>query len=122
MLRTFCAAAILAFAWPALIYAIPARAGVPWDRCCGLLIRRREPQPHRLGAALHRSGIAGRPQEPAVRRTGLRLTYRRRPVVVLVQDRGPYLAGRTLDLSQAVAKRLGTLGAGVARICVQRVS
>ncbi len=42
--------------------------------------------------------------------TKLRLTYNGRSVVVSVLDRGPYIRGRTLDLSAAVARRLGTIG------------
>src|SRR5690242_7791364 len=42
--------------------------------------------------------------------TKLRLSYRGRAVTVPVEDRGPYIAGRTLDLSRAVAAKLGTLG------------
>lgn len=45
--------------------------------------------------------------------TRLRLTYRGRSIVVPVEDRGPFVAGRTLDLSEAVARRLGTRQAGV---------
>jgi rare lipoprotein A (peptidoglycan hydrolase) len=37
-------------------------------------------------------------------------------VLVLVNDRGPYVAGRVLDLSHGVADALGTVGAGVAMV------
>jgi rare lipoprotein A len=50
--------------------------------------------------------------------TKLRLSYRGRSMVVAVEDRGPFVKGRTLDLSEAVARRLGTKGAGVARVCM----
>lgn len=53
--------------------------------------------------------------------TKLRLTYRGRSVIVPVQDRGPYIAGRTLDLSEAVARALGTKAVGAARVCMERV-
>lgn len=53
--------------------------------------------------------------------TRLRLTYRGRSIVVPVEDRGPYIRGRTLDLSKAVAKRLGTIGAGVVTLCMERL-
>jgi len=51
--------------------------------------------------------------------TKLRLTYRGRSVIVPVEDRGPYIAGRTLDLSEAVARALGTKASGTARICME---
>jgi rare lipoprotein A len=38
------------------------------------------------------------------------------PVVVKVNDRGPYAPGRILDLSLAAARRLGMLKAGVVRV------
>jgi len=53
--------------------------------------------------------------------TKLRLTYNGRSVVVPVGDRGPYIKGRTLDLSRVVAVRLGTIGAGVAKVCMERL-
>jgi rare lipoprotein A len=37
-------------------------------------------------------------------------------VLVLVNDRGPFVAGRVLDLSHAVASALGTVGPGVAQV------
>lgn len=54
--------------------------------------------------------------------TKLRLTYRGRSVVAPVEDRGPFIAGRTLDLSRAVAVSLGTIPAGVATVCMEQLS
>ena len=39
-----------------------------------------------------------------------------RSVLVLVNDRGPFVAGRVLDLSHGVAEELGTISAGVAGV------
>lgn len=39
-----------------------------------------------------------------------------RSVVVRINDRGPYVRGRTLDLSRAAASVIGMIGQGVARI------
>ena len=39
-----------------------------------------------------------------------------RSVVVTINDRGPYVAGRVIDLSRAAASSLGMAGAGVARV------
>lgn len=39
-----------------------------------------------------------------------------RSVVVTINDRGPYIRGRTIDLSKAAAGVIGMLGQGVARI------
>jgi rare lipoprotein A len=43
------------------------------------------------------------------------------PVVVRVNDRGPYAAGRVLDLSMAAARRLGIVESGVARVRIEIV-
>jgi rare lipoprotein A (peptidoglycan hydrolase) len=51
--------------------------------------------------------------------TILLITYGGRSVLVLVNDRGPYVAGRVLDLSHGVASALGTVHAGVARVTAQ---
>jgi rare lipoprotein A len=48
--------------------------------------------------------------------TVLVVTRGARSVLVLVNDRGPYVPGRVLDLSHAVAVELGTVGAGVAGV------
>ena len=51
--------------------------------------------------------------------TILLVTYGDRSVVVLVNDRGPYVAGRVLDLSHGVARALGTLSSGVASVTAE---
>jgi rare lipoprotein A len=49
--------------------------------------------------------------------TRLRVTHGKRSVVVRINDRGPFVSGRELDLSRAAAERLGTVRAGVATVC-----
>ena len=44
-----------------------------------------------------------------------------RHVLALVNDRGPFVAGRVLDLSKGVATQLGTISAGVATVRAQVV-
>lgn len=39
-----------------------------------------------------------------------------RSVVVRINDRGPYVAGRVIDLSRAAASAVGMTGSGVARV------
>jgi rare lipoprotein A (peptidoglycan hydrolase) len=53
--------------------------------------------------------------------TMLLITRGDRHVLALVNDRGPYVGGRVLDLSKGVAGALGTLGAGVAQVHAQVV-
>lgn len=49
--------------------------------------------------------------------TKLRVSYGGRSVIVRVNDRGPYIRGRVLDLSRASAVELGLIPAGVGRAC-----
>lgn len=51
--------------------------------------------------------------------TRVRVTYRGRSVVCRVNDRGPYVRGRDIDLSEGAARRLRMVGAGVARVRLQ---
>jgi rare lipoprotein A len=48
--------------------------------------------------------------------TKLRVTHGGRSVVVTVNDRGPFVRGRVLDLSTAAARAVGLTGAGVGRV------
>lgn len=41
-----------------------------------------------------------------------------RTVVVRINDRGPHLAGRVIDLSQAAAEKLGSKGLGVKQVAL----
>lgn len=44
-----------------------------------------------------------------------------RKVIVKVNDRGPFIRGRILDLSKAAAERLGMLGTGTAEVRIRAV-
>jgi len=54
--------------------------------------------------------------------TRLRVTHGDRSVVVTVNDRGPFVRGRVLDLSTAAARAVGLTGAGVGRVTAEVVS
>ena len=54
--------------------------------------------------------------------TKLRVTHGGRSVVVTVNDRGPFIRGRVLDLSTGAARAVGLTGAGVGRVTAQVVS
>jgi rare lipoprotein A len=45
-----------------------------------------------------------------------------RTVVVRVNDRGPFIRGRVLDLSRAAAQNIGMVSSGTAKVCYQIVS
>ena len=51
--------------------------------------------------------------------TRLRVTHGGRSVVVTVNDRGPFVHGRVLDLSTAAARAVGITGAGVGRVVAE---
>jgi rare lipoprotein A len=54
--------------------------------------------------------------------TKLRVTHRGQSVVVTVNDRGPFIRGRVLDLSKGAARAIGLTGAGVGHITAEVVS
>jgi rare lipoprotein A len=51
--------------------------------------------------------------------TKLKVTHGDRSVVVTVNDRGPFIRGRVLDLSTAAARAVGLTGAGVGRVVAE---
>ena len=55
--------------------------------------------------------------------TLLKLTNRKngKSVIVRINDRGPYIPGRQLDVSKAVAMELGMIHNGVARLQVEEI-
>jgi len=72
-----------------------------------------EPFTGRAMTAAHRSWAFG---------TRVRVTtLAGRSVVVRINDRGPFVGGRTIDLSEAAARALGTHGAGVACVRLTRL-
>jgi rare lipoprotein A len=54
--------------------------------------------------------------------TKLRVTHRGQSVVVTVNDRGPFVRGRVLDLSTGAARAIGLTGAGVGHVTAEVVS
>jgi rare lipoprotein A len=54
--------------------------------------------------------------------TKLRVTHGSRSVVVTVNDRGPFVHGRVLDLSTGAARAIGLTSAGVGRVTAEVVS
>lgn len=53
----------------------------------------------------------------------VRVTYRGRSIVVRVNDIGPASRlHRVIDLSRAAAARIGLIGAGVGRVCIETLN
>ncbi len=44
-----------------------------------------------------------------------------RSVVVRINDRGPFIRGRVLDVSKAAAQNIGMVSSGTAQVCYQVV-
>lgn len=55
--------------------------------------------------------------------TRLRVTNQNngKSVVVRINDRGPFIKGRVLDLSKGAARQLGFIGAGHAKVCYAKI-
>ena len=53
----------------------------------------------------------------------IRVTNQRngKSVIVRINDRGPFIKGRVIDLSKAAAHRLGFVSSGHTKICMERV-
>src|SRR3981189_532167 len=51
--------------------------------------------------------------------TKLRVTYGSQSVVVTINDRGPFIKGRVLDLSTGAARAVGLTGRGVGRVVAE---
>ncbi|MHA1517811.1 MAG: septal ring lytic transglycosylase RlpA family protein [Alphaproteobacteria bacterium] len=44
-----------------------------------------------------------------------------RSVVVRINDRGPFVGGRVIDLSKAAAAQIGMINSGTAKVRIQRI-
>ena len=42
-------------------------------------------------------------------------------IQVTINDRGPYIKGRIIDLSKGAARQLGMIPAGTSNVCITRV-
>ncbi|NTJ44276.1 septal ring lytic transglycosylase RlpA family protein [Agrobacterium larrymoorei] len=67
--------------------------------------------PSKLTAA-HRSLRFGTKVKVTNSRTG-------KAVVVRINDRGPFIKGRVLDLSKAAAREVGMISSGTAKVCYE---
>lgn len=53
--------------------------------------------------------------------TKLKVTYKGKSVIVRINDRGPFIKGRSLDLSKAAAAKIGLIRSGTGRVCWTKV-
>jgi rare lipoprotein A len=66
--------------------------------------------PHAMTAA-HKSLPLGSVVRVVNQRTG-------KTIRVTINDRGPYIRGRIIDLSKAAAQQLGIIAAGTGKVCL----
>lgn len=112
-LATASAVLLSTFIGPVQAFATPNCGGASW-----YALTSRTASGERMNASLltaaHRSLKFGTKVKVTNRTNG-------KSVIVRINDRGPFIKGRVLDLSKAAAHRIGMVHAGTARICFQTV-
>ncbi len=83
-----------------------------WYECCKITANGEQFNPNGHTAA-HKTLPFG---------TKLRVTYKGKSIIVRINDRGPYIKGRSLDLARGAAKALGCIGVGICKVKVEKVS
>jgi rare lipoprotein A len=116
------AVAIIAFAYAVLAMTVPSRAA---SGCAGTIVKASWYGTESGHTTANGEPFNGRSLTAAHRtlpfNTRLLVTYQGKSVKVRINDRGPHIKGRTLDLSEAAAKRIGLIHAGVAKVCLTRL-
>lgn len=51
--------------------------------------------------------------------TRVKVTHRKRSVVVTINDRGPFIRGRVIDLSKGAARAIGLTGRGIGHVVAE---
>jgi peptidoglycan lytic transglycosylase len=64
--------------------------------------------------AAHKSLPLGSVVKVVNQRTG-------KSIQVIINDRGPYVKGRIIDLSRAAGRQLGIIPAGTGQVCLYRI-
>ena len=100
-----------------LIISTPSQAGqcgkASWYALDGNRTASGERMNSRRMTAAHRTLRFGTKVRVRNRRNG-------RSVVVRINDRGPFVRGRIIDVSRAAARKLGFLGRGSTSVCLSR--
>lgn len=81
-----------------------------WYECCKITANGEKFNPNGLTAA-HKSLPFG---------TKLKVTFKGKSVIVRVNDRGPFIKGRSLDLTRRAAKVIGCKG--ICKVTVEKVN
>ncbi|GAB5505956.1 MAG: septal ring lytic transglycosylase RlpA family protein [Rhizobiaceae bacterium] len=100
----------LALSAPAVAHAVPQCGSASWYALHSRTASGEMMNPAAMTAA-HRSLPFGTKVQVTNARNG-------RTVVVRINDRGPFIKGRIIDLSKAAAHQLGFVRAGHTKICL----
>jgi rare lipoprotein A len=113
---TFAAAAIAAFAFlgAAQADAAPGCGHASWYALGSKTASGERMNPSMLTAA-HRTLPFGTKVMVTNKRNG-------KSVIVRINDRGPFIRGRVIDVSKAAAKNIGMVSSGTAQVCFQVVA
>lgn len=113
---TFAAAAIAAFAvlGSASAQAAPGCGHASWYALTSKTASGERMNPAKLTAA-HRSLPFGTKVKVTNKRNG-------KSVVVRINDRGPFIKGRVIDVSKAAAQNIGMVSSGTAQVCYQIIN
>ncbi|WP_183801455.1 septal ring lytic transglycosylase RlpA family protein [Rhizobium sp. BK316] len=113
-LITTAAIAACSFVLPAEGFAANGCGGASW-----YALRSKTASGERMNPAIytaaHRSLAFGTKVKVTNRNNG-------RSVVVRINDRGPFIRGRVLDLSRAAAQNIGMVSSGTAKVCYEIIS
>ncbi|WP_234902615.1 septal ring lytic transglycosylase RlpA family protein [Agrobacterium larrymoorei] len=111
--KTFAAATIAVCCLMAPLNANAANGcgGASWYALTSKTASGERMNPSKLTAA-HRSLRFGTKVKVTNSRTG-------KAVVVRINDRGPFIKGRVLDLSKAAAREVGMISSGTAKVCYE---
>lgn len=110
--RTLATAGVIAAALCASAFTAQAQTGhASWYRMGKVTANGEKFNPHGLTAA-HRTLPFGTKVKVKNLRNG-------RSVVVRINDRGPFIRGRLIDLSMGAAKKIGLIQTGTAKVSVQ---
>ena len=73
-----------------------------------------KPLHHRVPAAAHKTLPIG----TMVKITSVRTN---KSVIAVIEDRGPYVKGRVVDVNRAAAKELGIIKSGITKVTVEKI-
>ena len=109
----FLAAATFAIGLLSAEAALAQCGSASWDALYSRTASGEKMNPNAMTAA-HRSLPFGTRVKVTNKRNG-------KSVVVRINDRGPFIKGRVIDVSKAAARALGFIGAGHTKICMGSV-